>query len=84
MGIYPTKNGLGKTCTPRHIFDFISERREWTIGGKHDAIDICARYKVLTREAIPELAEEDKILEQSMKASVAWEVRSKYNANPVL
>lgn len=50
---------------------------------RHDGVDIYALYKVLMEEAIPKLARGDKILDQSMKASVAREVRTKYNADTI-
>lgn len=84
MDVYSTKGLLGDACTPKQIFYFISERkREWTIGVKRDGFDVCAKYKVLIGEAIPNLAGGDKILEQSMNLSIAREVRSMYSADPV-
>lgn len=45
---------------------------------------MCARNKMVMGEAIPKFAGGDKILKQSMKATVAREVRSKYSSDPVL
>lgn len=84
MWVYRTKGILGETCTLENIFDFISERKqEWTIGMRRNGVDICTRYKMLMGKAIPKLARREKILEESMNASIAREVKSKYNADPI-
>lgn len=85
VGIYPTKGLQGKACTSEHIFYFLHiRRREWTIGVRRDGFDVCTKYKILMGEAITKLAGGDKILEQSMKASVAREMRTKHSTNPVV
>lgn len=57
---------------------FLSEdNRRWCIRVKAIRTDVCNQYKVLKSTVIPDMAEGDKFMVQTMKATITEELRSK-------
>lgn len=83
-GICYLSKGLQEESCSENIFEFLNEKRpKWIIGIRCNGVDVYAKYKVMMGEAIPKLVGGDKILEQSVKATVTRKVRSKYSADSV-